>query len=404
MPRYFLLIALMLIGCSESEAPKSSAKSAELPVIEAETIVVSKMDWPRIVRSQGSLFPDEVATLGIKVEGRVVDVHVDLGDVVSAGEPLVTVYQDDFKLMVDQAEAQLRQARSAVGLKPDDPIEKLQPVNAPPVKEQRALWDEATANLRRADELLAQNAIVRAEYDQIASAERVAAARYDSSLNSVQEKIANISVQQAMYELAKEDLANTVLKSPFNAVVQRRIVAPGTYVKVGDPLVVLVRVDKLRYRGTVPERLSQMINIGQPVELEIESISDPQSTKVTRISPLLDQMSRALMFEAVVENPDRNLRAGLFAEASVIVDPNAQAVVIPIDAVIQFAGSEKVWKVVDGKVSEQIVLLGDRREGLVRILQGLQPGDVILGNAKGGQAGILADAKAEKKAKEDKSS
>ncbi|HBN79437.1 MAG TPA: hypothetical protein DD473_27180, partial [Planctomycetaceae bacterium] len=164
MPRYFLLIALMLIGCSESEAPKSSAKSAELPVIEAETIVVSKMDWPRIVRSQGSLFPDEVATLGIKVEGRVVDVHVDLGDVVSAGEPLVTVYQDDFKLMVDQAEAQLRQARSAVGLKPDDPIEKLQPVNAPPVKEQRALWDEATANLRRADELLAQNAIVRAEY------------------------------------------------------------------------------------------------------------------------------------------------------------------------------------------------------------------------------------------------
>ncbi|HBN78925.1 MAG TPA: hypothetical protein DD473_24560 [Planctomycetaceae bacterium] len=166
----------------------------------------------------------------------------------------------------------------------------------------------------------------------------------------------------------------------------------------------LVRVDKLRYRGTVPERLSQMINIGQPVELEIESISDPQSTRVTRISPLLDQMSRALMFEAVVENPDRNLRAGLFAEASVIVDPNAQAVVIPIDAVVQFAGSEKVWKVVDGKVSEQIVLLGDRREGLVRILQGLQPGDVILGNAKGGQAGILADAKAEKKAKEDKSS
>ena len=404
MPRYFLLIALILIGCSESEAPKSSAKSTELPVIEAETITVSEMDWPRIVRSQGSLFPDEVATLGIKVEGRVVDVHVDLGDVVSAGEPLVTVYQDDFKLMVDQAEAQLRQARSAVGLKPDDPIEKLQPVNAPPVKEQRALWDEATANLRRADELLAQNAIVRAEYDQIASAERVAAARYDSSLNSVQEKIANISVQQAMYELAKEDLENTVLKAPFNAVVQRRIVAPGTYVKVGDPLVVLVRVDKLRYRGTVPERLSQMINIGQPVELEIESISDPQSTKVTRISPLLDQMSRALMFEAVVENPDRNLRAGLFAEASVIVDENAQAVVIPIDAVVQFAGSEKVWKVVDGKVSEQIVLLGDRREGLVRILQGLQPGDVILSNAKGGQAGILADAKAEKKAKEDKSS
>ncbi len=386
-----LLTCATFAGCGQS-TPEESAQKAPPPVIKAETFVVEQVNWPRIIRSQGSLYPDEEATLGLKVEGRVVEVHADLGDIVEAGADLVTVYQDDFKLRVEQAEAQLRQARSAVGLTPEKSLDQLNPLNAPPVKEQRALWDEATANFRRAKDLLEQNALTRAEFDQIASAERVAAARYDSALNSVREKIAFISVQQSTLDLAREDLANTVLKAPFTAVVQRRLVAPGSYVKVGDPLLVLVRVDKLRYRGSVPERLSQMVQIGQPVELQIESITDPESTVVSRISPLLDQASRALTFEAIVENGDRVLRAGLFAEAQLTVDTEDEAIAIPETAVVQFAGIQKVWKVVEGQVQEQEVLLGDRRDGFVRVVSGLDPGEVILNEATQGRAGVLASA------------
>jgi len=384
-----LFICAILAGCAKS-TPEDTAQKAPPPKIEAETLIVELVNWPRIIRSQGSLYPDEEATLGLKVEGRVVEVHADLGDVVEAGADLVTVYQDDFKLRVEQAEAQLQQARSAVGMTPEKSLDQLEPLNAPPVKEQRALWDEATANLRRAKDLMEQNALTRAEFDQIASAERVAAARYDSALNSVREKIAFISVQQSTLDLARENLANTVLKAPFTAVVQRRLVAPGSYVKVGDPLLVLVRIDKLRYRGTVPERLSQMVQIGQPIELQIESITEPETTVVSRISPLLDQASRALTFEAIVENNDHVLRAGLFAEAQLTVNSDAEAIAIPEAAVVQFAGTQKVWKVVEGQVREQEVLLGDRRRGFVRVLSGLVPGDRILNEATQGRAGVLA--------------
>ncbi|MCG6156439.1 efflux RND transporter periplasmic adaptor subunit [Rubinisphaera margarita] len=384
------LFCVTVAGCAQSTPEDTTQQVPPPAIIDAETLVVEQVNWPRIIRSQGSLYPDEEATLGLKIEGRVVEVHADLGDVVEAGTSLVTVYQDDFQLRVEQAEAQLRQARSAVGLSPEASLDQLEPLNAPPVKEQRALWDEATANLRRAKDLLEQNALTRAEFDQIASAERVAAARYDSALNSVREKIAFISVQQSTLDLARENLANTVLKAPFTAVVQRRLVAPGSYVKVGDPLLVLVRVDKLRYRGTVPERLSQMVQIRQPIELQIESISEPRTTTVSRISPLLDQASRALTFEAVIENDDRVLRAGLFAEAELTVDSDAEALAIPEASVVQFAGTQKVWKVVNGEVREQEILLGDRREGYVRVLSGLNPGDVILNKATQGRVGVLA--------------
>ncbi|HAW31411.1 MAG TPA: hypothetical protein DCY03_25450, partial [Planctomycetaceae bacterium] len=229
-------------------------------------------------------------------------------------------------------------------------------------------------------------------YDQIVSLERVAAARYDSALNGVREKMANITVQQAQLDLAQEDLNNTVLTASYTAVVQKRLVAPGSYIKMGDPLLVLVRIDQLRYRGTVPERLSTQLKVGQPVELKIESLPLKQS-KVTRISPFLDQMSRALLFEAVVDNSQRALRAGLFAEGQIIVNPDQKAIVVPMSAVVQFAGTEKVWKVVDGKVKMQEVLLGEQRGDRIRILEGLKPGDRILLNAREGRPGVLGDSK-----------
>ena len=384
-----LLCLLFLMGC-ESNQPAPANKAGEtLPVLNVETLIVAEQTWPRIVRSQGSLFPDEEATLGIKVEGRVSKVHVDLGDVVEVGDPLITIDQEDFKLRVKQAEAQLAAVRSAVGLKPGDPIEKLVPENSPPAREKKAEWDEATANLERAKTLYKQNVMGQAEFDQVVSLEQVAQARYASALNGVREKMANITVQQTQLDLAREDLKNTELKATYPAVVQKRLVAPGSYIRMGDPLLVLVRIDQLRYRGTVPERLSTQLEVGQPIELKIESM--PQRTsKVTRISPFLDQLSRSLLFESLVDNPDRKLRAGLFAEGRIIVDPDQKAIVVPVSSVVQFAGTEKVWKAVDGTVKMQEVLLGERRGDQIRILEGLQPGDVILRTAKEGRPGTLS--------------
>jgi membrane fusion protein (multidrug efflux system) len=85
-----------------------------------------------------------------------------------------------------------------------------------------------------------------------------------------------------------------------------------------------------------------------------------------------------------VDNADLRLRAGLFAEAEVVVDPDAMAVVIPETALAEFAGARKVWKVIDGVAQEQSVLIGDRREGLVRITEGISPGDFVLEDASQG--------------------
>lgn len=373
-----LCVLALLIGCGGKETPKSGPAEAELPTIEVDVVTLQPVQWPRIVRSQGSLNADEVTIVGAKVSGRVAEIHVDLGDFVPEGSPLITLDQSEFRLQVAQAEAQLSQARSAVGLKPEDPVSGLKPTNAPPVREAQAQWDEARANLDRARTLLERKAVTTSEIEQLVATERVAQARQASALNSVFEKIALIGVREAELSLARQRLEDVVVRMPFDGLVHQREAAPGAYIHVGDPVATVVRTDPLRFRGTLPERYAQHVVIGQQAELKIESLPEPVSVEIGRISPALNRLNRSLMFEAIVRNPDRQLRAGLFGEADVVIDPEATALIVPGSAIVEFAGAEKVWKVVDGKSAEQAVLTGERRNGRIEILQGLEPGDVIL--------------------------
>jgi RND family efflux transporter MFP subunit len=373
-------------GCRQArEAETVAGESREPPLLQAEVFTVEPQPWPQVVRTQGSLISEEVTTVGAKVAGRVVEVVVDLGDRVNRGDPMVLLDRQEFQLMVTQANAQLAQARAAVGLKPEEDVATLDPLGAPPVREARAVWEQSRQQLVRVKQLKVQNAVSDAELQQAEAAERVAEARYASAVNTVREKMALIGVQAAELALAQQRYEDAITRAPFDATVQNRLVAPGTYVQVGEPLMALVTTTTLRFRGAMPERYAQSLRVGQRVVLQIESLADPRTVQVTRISPALDEASRALVFEAQVENQDEQLRTGLFAEAEVVLDPEARSIVIPASAVVRFAGVEKVWKVVDEMAGPVPVQVGQQKGDRVEILEGLSQGDVILSDGSQGR-------------------
>jgi membrane fusion protein (multidrug efflux system) len=127
--------------------------------------------------------------------------------------------------------------------------------------------------------------------------------------------------------------------------------------------------------------------LGQEVRIHLRNEPEPRVVQVSRLRPQIDPASRALMFEADVENPNFDLQPGLFAEADVVVDPAAQALVIPESAVVEFAGVEKVWRVVDGMATEAIIRTGAKRDGQVIVASGVEPGDVIVTEGAQGRAG-----------------
>ena len=381
-------LVLALVGCQSSETPPASSPTSTATV-SGPLLTVEAIPWPIVARVQGSLLADEVSTIAARVVGRIVEVKCDLGDSVAAGAVLVRLDDTEYKLKAIQAEAQLAQVRAAIGLKSGEPVSGLNPLNSPPVRETKAMLDEARQQVARLKQLFDQGAIVATDFEAAQSTEQVADARYNSSLNNVREKMALVDVQAAQLQLAEQQLSDTVVLAPLDGVVLNRSVAVGTYVQAGQPIVELAKISPLRFRASVPERFAQQLRIGQPVLLKISG--DEQQTQVARISPALDPASRSLVFEASVLNEDNALRSGLFGQAEVVLDQQSTAIAVPNSALVRFAGVDKVWRVTDGKVTEAVVQVGREADGLIEISDGLASGDSILQIGASGRTGTYIE-------------
>lgn len=389
-----IAIACALSGCGKTATTSEPAARVRDPaalVQKVEVIAVAPQPWRRTVRSQGSLAADEMSVIGSRVAGRIAESPIDLGERVSAGAVLARMDTSDFTSRVAQADASLLQACAAVGLKSVDGLDTLNRENSPPVRQEKAVLAQTQSNLARSQRLRAQQAVTDAEIDLLQSAVDVAAARYQSALNAVEEKIATIRARKAELDLARQNLADAVIVAPFDGAVEVRHVAPGTYVSVGDPIATLVRTDPIRFRGQVPERAALKVRIGLPIEITFENEAEACSSTIKRISPVLDEATRSLTFEAELPNADGRLRPGVFATARIELDNQAPTLAAPTTAISEFAGVERVWRVKEGEAREAVVRTGERQAGLVEILSGLNEGDLIIvsgGNARGGQVEV----------------
>jgi RND family efflux transporter MFP subunit len=388
-----LAVAIAMAGCHGDEAPAPQAQTKPVAATPTVTVTAAALaPWPQTVRVQGSLMGDEQAVVGAKVAGRIKEVLVDLGSMVRSGDVLSRLDSEDFDLRVAQADAQLTQARAALGLSPDQPDSQLDRLKSPPVRQEKAILDQAQFEVDRAQRLVQQKIVTIEELQQKEAALNVAKARYAASLNGVDEKIALLAVRRAELSLAKRQQTDAVTLAPFVGIVQERHVAPGVYVNVGHPIVTLVRTDPLRFHAGVPERQATAIAVGQPVMIQVDGRPEAIEARVTRISPALEMSSRTLVIEADVPNPDQQLRTGLFAEADVVVDPSARVLSIPEAAISEFAGVEKVWVVADSVAKEHRIRTGRRHADRVEIIEGLKEGDTIIADADQGHSGQVAIA------------
>jgi multidrug efflux pump subunit AcrA (membrane-fusion protein) len=100
-------------------------------------------------------------------------------------------------------------------------------------------------------------------------------------------------------------------------------------------------------------------------------------------------MNRSLGFEVDIDNSDDSLKSGFFGEATIELDADAKSIALPLASVQRFAGIDKVWKVIDGKVKEQVVLVGATRDSAVEIRSGVKEGEMLLQEASQGKAGTF---------------
>jgi HlyD family secretion protein len=406
MNRLLLTLGLgcaILCGCHgarEDEAPRVHLKPA-VSVVRPEV-----RNIVRIVEQPGIVQPYEKTAIYTKITGYVKKWYVDIGDRVKKDDRLLDLYVPELVAEHKQKQSQVELDRANVVQ-----MEKYIQVTLSNLDAAKAYVEEAKFNVKRfeadvarweseykrdlemikgdvlnkqvLDETEKQLKSSMAGVGQAKSAVLTKIAQKESAAAAVDKARADLEAAKAKVEVSISDenriaamLSYTTVTAPYPAIVTARNIntgdfvlptsgdptrgmeAPGQSASHATPLFMLDRSDILMFVVGVPEIDAPYVHAGAKASLRIQALSGKQiDTAVTRTSWSLNNTSRTLRAEIDLFQPDPNLRPGMYAYGSIVIErPKVQA--LPLSTIIEIGNQPCCYCVIDGKAVRTPVQTG----------------------------------------------
>ncbi|MDO8330033.1 MAG: efflux RND transporter periplasmic adaptor subunit [Fluviicoccus sp.] len=334
-----LAVALVAWWPQESRS-KMTPTVQPLQLSAADFVVVQEMRLGRDIAVTGTLNPLHQAVLNARTGGEVMMVAARAGETVRAGQVIASMDTRDLKLRVLQAEATM-QGNRAEALMAQQKLERMRPL-----REQNYVSDNEISNAERQLEI----------------------------------RNAQVSASAAALAQVRQQMADAVVRAPFDGRIAERLVEPGQSVAPGTPLLKIVDLRLMELEAMVPEADMTTIKPGQIVSFQVDGFPGRNfAGRIARINPVARTGSRRIPVYVQVNNQDGLLRAGVFAKGLVRDELARQGLAVPVSALQADGQSWRVHTVVDSHLQAQPVQVAMRNEerGLA-LVSGLRAGDRVL--------------------------
>ncbi len=299
---------------------------------------------------------DQTARLSAPAQGRLVRVHVQQGDRVSRGQPLVTLQSP----AANAARADYAKALAEINSR-------------------RAAAIYSHGAMQRAERLLEAKAIARQELER---------ARAEDQLAQSAQAQAAVEVDRARLALAQFGTATAagamVLNSPLAGVVLSREAVPGSVVDAGTPLVTVSDISTLWLEIAATDQVAARLRPGLAAHFTVPAFpAERFEARVQNIGGALDPTTRTLQVRALVLNTSRRLRPEMFANVWIDGGAPVAGIAVP-DSAIQLLEEKPVVFVAvpDGKGGARFerrdVVIGGKIGDRVQILSGVAVGDMVV--------------------------
>ncbi|WP_151840379.1 efflux RND transporter periplasmic adaptor subunit [Acinetobacter soli] len=336
-----LSMSLMVAACSQKDAAESSQQSANTAAIEligADLVAVKSGQIEQKTAFIGTIRAVNQSSVQAQVTATATQVNVNVGQSVTKGQILVRLDNQDNAARLSQARANLASTRAQADL--------------------------AKNLMQRKKRLLDQGFISRVEYEQ-------SEVDYKAQLETVNAQRANVDIAE------KANLDGTI-RSPLSGVITKRQVEPGQTVAAGSTLFEIVDPAQLEIQGKLPIEQQSALAVGKKISFNIQGERTVQEARLSRISPVADQVSRQIEFFAQPSSPIRSLSIGAFVEGFIYSQDQISGQIIPLNSIQSMDQQPYVWVVRQQKLHKvAIKLLEKRFTDDVAIVQGLQPGDRV---------------------------
>ena len=379
------LALLLMTGCGNTEA-KLPAQAEEPPKpIAVSLVTAQERALPTALDVTGTLMADAQTDIASEIEQRVVEISVERGQYVTAGQVVARMDDQDAKNLLQEAEATEAQIRERLGLVNGQIFD---PLKTPEVQQARATMERAEADYKRFVQLLEEGAISRSEHDLRRADYLATKAQYETTINQMRQLFQSLLAQKVRVSMGRKALEDTIIRAPFSGLIAEKAVNVGRFTKKGDRIATIVRVDPLRIELTIPEGAVAAVRKGQRVAFSVQSYPDRKfEGDIAYVGPAVRAESRALVVEAIVPNPKALLQPGLFATARIELPAVRPSVMIPAAAVKNESGVSKLFVAKNDRAEARIVQIGREVAGAVEILRGLGAGERVVSP----QAAGLAD-------------
>jgi membrane fusion protein (multidrug efflux system) len=343
-------VVALVIFCACEHAPRSVPNppqpAFEEPIVDVHTVALRRGSIAQHVSAPGSVVARRESHIGAEVSGRIVRVHVVEGDRVDAGAPLFEIDPAPYEMVLRQAQAGLDVAGA----------------------ERRQL----DVDLRRARTLRRQNVLAEQEVERLTTSLEVAHAHERQAAEAV--------------ALARNNLDRTVVRAPYAGSVAARMADEGSTALVQPQTIVVVLQETaiLEAHAAIPESHMSLIRLGDTALVHVEGLPEAIRTRVGAVSDTIDVATRTYLVKMPVPNPDRLIKAGVFAHVEIQPEGGAAAVLAPREAIRVEDGRSRLLVVRDGRAAMLSVDVGAASDTEAEIRSGADVGELaIVGEAAG---------------------
>ena len=334
---------------SQTEAVKPVPADTRKPVAVMQ---VNKGPLVREVVSYGYVSATRTAEITAQVAARINRLLIQEGDWVEQGDTVVELEDDLLRIAQRQAQEELDKALTKY-----------------------ANIAFFTSDLGNKDQVLNRLGVDSTNTNDV-EAFRLIFSKSRKELAADQ-----VGLDEARLKLkrAKIELEHAIIGAPFAGYVSEVVVDRSDFVNKGDVVARIVSLDRLRLEMDVLETEIRHIRLGAKAEIELAAL--PMKTvsgRVVSVNPTIDTERRTCRVLIEIENPDRAVRPGMFADVRVEAARYEDRLLVPREALLTRNDRKVVFVYEGGRAKWRYVETGEETDGMVEVREGLVARDTLI--------------------------
>ncbi len=354
---------LLLTSCGKKEETK---EEEVLKPVVVDTVL--RDNQSTAMEFSGNVKPGQMVKVAFKVPGTLESVTVKEGDRVSKGQTLMTLNTHDYEIARTAAQAQYDAIDAEIDTKiasaRKEAESNLEFINTQ-LERVKRLHEQGAVATKTVEELELKKDVVETKLKEIADTERGA-----------QERLKQAS---AMVDLADSKIEDTVLTSPIDGTVIKKLSEEGETVIPGYPTLAIGRLDNLEVEIGVPDKFIDSIIVGSTVDVYVKGLDLKVEGRISKIDAVADLETRTFGVIIDIKNPENKIKPGMIANVNIPMG-DVDAITIPINSIIDNAEGSFVF-VYDDKnkmVNRRKIEVGEVFGDLIEVTSGLEEGDTLV--------------------------